>query len=187
MRANGVAERFCTGDAAPYEKFQAWAATVPRCLRNPLYHWTHLELQRYFGIDELLDEQTAESIWNRANERLQDADFSAQGILRRFEVRALCTTDDPADPLDHHAAIRARQLPTKVYPTFRPDRALQVDEPAVFNPWVERLAAAANIHITTVRPLHRRARQAAPGFPRHRRPAVRSRPAALLRDTLHRA
>jgi glucuronate isomerase len=147
MRANGVAERFCTGDATPYEKFQAWAATVPRCLRNPLYHWTHLELQRYFGIDELLDERTAESIWNRAGERLQDADFSAQGILRRFDVRAVCTTDDPADPLDYHAAIRAGELPTKVYPTFRPDRALQVDEPAVFNPWVERLAAAANADI----------------------------------------
>jgi glucuronate isomerase len=148
MRANGVAERFCTGDADPYEKFLAWAATVPRCLRNPLYHWTHLELQRYFGIDDVLDETTAPSIWKRANERLQDEELSARGILKKFDVRAVCTTDDPADPLEHHAAIRAFGLPTKVYPTFRPDRALQVDEPGVFNPWVERLAATAGVHIT---------------------------------------
>jgi glucuronate isomerase len=150
MRANGVAERFCTGDAAPYDKFLAWAATVPRCLRNPLYHWTHLELQRYFCIEELLDVKTAESIWTRANEQLQDEAFSAHGILRRFDVRAVCTTDDPADPLEHHAAIRLLDLPTKVYPTFRPDRALQVDEPAVFNPWVERLAATADVHVTSL-------------------------------------
>jgi glucuronate isomerase len=147
MRANGVAERFCTGDAAPYEKFLAWAATVPKCLRNPLYHWTHLELRRYFGIDELLDESTAPAIWERANARLNDDDLSARGILRRFEVRAVCTTDDPADPLEHHQAIRAFGVPTRVLPTFRPDRALQVDDPAIFNPWVERLAATANVHI----------------------------------------
>jgi glucuronate isomerase len=147
MRANGVPERFCTGDADPYEKYLAWATTVPRCLRNPLYHWTHLELSRYFGIDELLDEKTAPSIWNRANERLQDEELSARGILEKFDVRAVCTTDDPADPLEYHTTIRALGLPTKVYPTFRPDRALQVDEPETFNPWVNRLEAAANVHI----------------------------------------
>ncbi len=147
MRANGVAERYCTGDADPYDKFLAWAATVPACLRNPLYHWTHLELQRHFGIDDLLDESTAPAIWARANERLQDDDLSARGVLKTFDVRAVCTTDDPADPLEHHQTIRALGLPTKVYPTFRPDRALQVDEPAVFNPWVERLAATANVRV----------------------------------------
>jgi glucuronate isomerase len=149
MRANGVAERFCTGDAAPYDKYLAWAATVPNCLRNPLYHWTHLELQRYFGIDELLDTSTASSIWNRAGEQLQSDELTARGILKKFDVRAVCTTDDPADSLEHHLAIRAFGLPTKVYPTFRPDRALQVDDPASFNPWVERLAATANAHIVT--------------------------------------
>ena len=143
MRANGVPERFCTGDAPPYEKFLAWAATVPRCLRNPLYHWTHLELQRYFGIDDLLDERSAPAIWKTANERLRSDELSAHGILRTFDVRAVCTTDDPADPLDHHAAIAASGIPTKVYPTFRPDRALQVDDPAQFNAWVKRLSATA--------------------------------------------
>jgi glucuronate isomerase len=147
MRANGVAERYCTGDASPYEKYLAWAATVPKCLRNPLYHWTHLELVRYFGIDELLDESTAPGIWERANARLEDDDLTAQGILKKFDVRAVCTTDDPADSLEHHLAIRAFNLPTKVYPTFRPDRALQVDEPSLFNPWVEKLAAAAAMRI----------------------------------------
>jgi glucuronate isomerase len=150
MRANGVPERFCTGDAEPYEKYLAWAATVPRCLRNPLYHWTHLELSRYFGIDELLDEKTAPSIWKRANERLQEEDLSARGILERFDVRAVCTTDDPADPLEHHTTIRALGVATKVYPTYRPDRALQVDDPETFNPWVNRLEAAANVHISSV-------------------------------------
>jgi glucuronate isomerase len=149
MRANGVAERYCTGDAEPYEKFLAWAATVPRTLRNPLYHWTHLELQRYFGIQELLNEETAPSIWERANARLQEDALTAQGILGKFDVRALCTTDDPADPLDHHAAIRASDLKTRVYPTFRPDRALQVDDPAAFNPWVDRLGRAAGLGVDT--------------------------------------
>ena len=143
MRANGVPERLCTGDAAPYEKFLAWAATVPRCLRNPLYHWTHLELQRYFGIDELLDERSAPAIWKAANERLRSDDLSAHGILRMFDVRAVCTTDDPADPLDHHHTIAASGIPTKVYPTFRPDRALQVDDPTQFNTWVNRLSETA--------------------------------------------
>ena len=147
MRANGVEERYCTGDAPPYEKFLAWAATVPRCLRNPLYHWTHLELQRYFGITDLLDPSTAPEIWRRANERLQSGELTARSILERFDVRAVCTTDDPADSLDHHAAIRSAGLPTRVYPTFRPDRALQVDDPAAFNPWVERLGAAANVEV----------------------------------------
>ena len=120
MRANGVPERFCTGDAAPYEKFLAWAATVPQCLRNPLYHWTHLELQRYFGIDELLDEQSAPAIWKAANEQLRSDELTAHGILRKFDVRAVCTTDDPADPLDHHASdcrvwdLRRRSIPRSV-------------------------------------------------------------------------
>lgn len=150
MRANGVAERFCTGDADPYDKFLAWASTVPSTLRNPLYHWTHLELQRHFGIEELLDRSSAPSIWTRANQRLQERDLSAHGILEKFDVRAVCTTDDPADPLDHHDAIRAAGLPCKVYPTFRPDRALAVDEPPLFNPWVDKLAATADVHVASL-------------------------------------
>jgi glucuronate isomerase len=129
MRANGVPERVCTGDASPYEKYLAWAATVPRTVRNPLYHWTHLELKRYFGIDELLDEKTAPAIWKHANEMLQQDDLSAQGILAKFSVRAICTTDDPTDNLAAHVRIAASGLPTRVYPTFRPDRALEVHLP----------------------------------------------------------
>lgn len=147
MRANGIAERFCTGDADPYEKFLAWAATVPRCLRNPLYHWTHLELRRYFGIEELLDETTAPRIWARANEQLRSGRLDAHAILQKFAVRVVCTTDDPSESLDAHAAIAASPLVTRVYPTFRPDRALDVDQPDVFNPWVDRLAGAANVDI----------------------------------------
>jgi len=148
MRANGIPEVYCTGDADPYEKFKAWSATVPRCLRNPLYHWTHLELKRHFGIDELLNESSAERIWAETAERLQSPELSARGILTKFGVKVLCTTDDPADDLDSHAQIRAASLATAVYPTFRPDRALDVHLPAIFNPWVDRLAAVSGVDIT---------------------------------------
>ena len=147
MRANGVAERFCTGDADPYEKFLAWARTVPFTMRNPLYHWTHLELKRYFDIDELLDERTAPSIWERANDRLKSDDLTTQAILRRFRVTALCTTDDPADTLEWHRRIAASNLTTRVFPAFRPDNALGVNRPEAFNEWVERLAQASAIEI----------------------------------------
>ena len=148
MRANGVAERYCTGDATPYEKFEAWARTVPHTLRNPLFHWTHLELKRYFGIDELLDETTARSIWDRANEQLAGDRLRVHGIFEQFHVRATCTTDDPTDDLRYHRQIAASGLPTKVFPTFRPDKALTVHLPEVFLPWVSKLAAAANVDIT---------------------------------------
>src|SRR5438094_7576099 len=102
MRANGVAERFCTGDAEPFAKFQAWAATVPHTLRNPLFHWAHLELARYFGIRELLDEKSAPRIWENANAQLATQELSAQGILKKFRVTHVCTTDDPTDDLRWH-------------------------------------------------------------------------------------
>lgn len=140
MRANGAEERLITGDAAPREKFLAWARTVPYTLRNPLYHWTHLELKRHFGLDELLDERSAPAIWERANEQLQTPGLSAQGILATFQVAALCTTDDPTDDLADHRAIAGSSLATRVYPTFRPDRALAVDQPEAFNVWADRLA-----------------------------------------------
>lgn len=147
MRANGVPERFCTGDASPYEKFVAWAATVPHTLRNPLYHWTHLELQRYFGISELLDESSAPRIWKEANARLASPELSAQGILQKFNVRALCTTDDPADDLQEHEQLAASGLVTMVRPAFRPDKALAVHQPQAFNAWLERLEATAQREI----------------------------------------
>ncbi len=148
MRANGVEERYCTGSATPFEKYLAWARTVPAALRNPIYHWTHLELKRYFGIAELLDETSAETIWQRANRMLQSAELTAKGILRKFKVRALCTVDDPCDDLRHHQAIAAAG-DCVVLPTFRPDMALAADTPKEFNAWVERLESASNIHIAS--------------------------------------
>jgi glucuronate isomerase len=147
MRANGIAERYCTGDADPYEKFAAWAATVPHCVRNPLYHWTHLELERYFEIDELLNESNAASIWERANKRLQSGELTARGILKKFGVKSVCTTDDPTDELTSHAALATSGFSTRMLPTFRPDRALDVHQPEIFNAWVDRLSATANVHI----------------------------------------
>ncbi|HYW71695.1 MAG TPA: glucuronate isomerase [Pyrinomonadaceae bacterium] len=147
MRANGVAERFCTGDAEPFAKFQAWAATVPHTLRNPLYHWTHLELERYFGIGDLLDEESAARIWKKANAQLATPELSAQGILKKFNVTTVCTTDDPTDDLRYHQAIAASGLATEVLPAFRPDKALAVHAPERFNPWVESLAKAGDVDI----------------------------------------
>ena len=144
MRANGIEERLCTGDASPRDKFLAYAATVPATLRNPLYHWTHLELARYFGITDLLSENTAPRIWEQANDLLATPAYRAHGLLQRFDVRALCTTDDPADPLDDHEAIANSDCPARVYPTFRPDKAFGVDDPATYNPWLAKLAATTN-------------------------------------------
>ena len=148
MRSDGVAERFCTGAADPFAKFQAWAASVPHLLRNPLYHWTHLELKRYFDIEERLDETSAARIWQLANERLAAPELTARGILGKFKVKTVCTTDDPADDLRYHKAIAASDLAARVLPTFRPDQALAVQHPGPFNDWVVRLAEASD---TTVR------------------------------------
>jgi len=147
MRANGVPESHVTGAADPRDKFLAWARTVPYTLRNPLYHWTHLELRRYFDVKDLLDAASAPAIWRRANDRLRSEDFSAWGILRAFSVRALATTDDPADSLEHHVKLRQSALATKVFPTFRPDAALQTHDAAAFNAWTGRLAAQAGLEI----------------------------------------
>jgi glucuronate isomerase len=148
MRANGVPERYCTGDADPYDKFFAWAQTVPYTLRNPLYHWTHLELQRYFDIDSLLSEKTARKIWEAANERLAGKDLNAHGILKKFRVDTLCTTDDPAESLEHHERIASGCPGTRVLPGFRPDGALRTEDPVAFNAWVDKLAAICNLDVT---------------------------------------
>lgn len=147
MRTNGVQERFCTGDATPREKFQAWAETVPHTLRNPLYHWTHLELKRYFGADVLLNGGTAEKIWKQANAKLPK--LRVHDLLTLSKVAVVCTTDDPADSLELHAKIRASKLKTRVYPAYRPDKALALGNPVTFNAWVEKLGAAANLTIRT--------------------------------------
>ena len=145
MRANGVPEKYITGDASPYEKFLAWARTVPYTLRNPLYHWTHLELQRYFGISDLLDENSAPKIWERANSALAH-DLTAHRILQEFHVEALCTTDDPAFDLHYHRQIADSKLSTHVFPAFRPDKALAITHPEC-DRWIQKLGQAANIDI----------------------------------------
>src|SRR5262249_6222637 len=143
MRANGVSEFYCTGNADPHDKFLAWAKTVPHTLRNPLYHWTHLELLRYFGIQDLLDLKTAPEIWKTANQRLLTEDLTAQGILTKFGVRALCTSDDPADALEYHEQLQSSSFATCVYPTFRPDAALRTQDAGAFNKWADRLKHSA--------------------------------------------
>ena len=148
MRTNGIAERFCTGDASDREKFQAWAETVPKCLRNPLYHWTHLELKRPFGIsDRLLSPATAESIWKDGNAKLAERDFSARGIMTQMNVRVVCTTDDPTDSLEHHRAIAKSGFAVQVRPTWRPDKGMAIESPARFNAWLDRLAEVSGIEI----------------------------------------
>ena len=150
MRANGIDESLVTGDANPKEKFLAFARTVPHTIRNPIYHWTHMELKRFFGIDELLSESNAESIWDRCNEQIKSREeLSTQGILNQFKVTALCTTDDPTDSLEHHQAIAASgTCPSAVYPAFRPDWALFVDRPTEFVAWLKKLEAATDTSIT---------------------------------------
>jgi glucuronate isomerase len=149
MRANGIAERLITGDGRDFEKFQAWAETVPKTLRNPLFHWTHLELKRYFGISgKLLCPETAKEIYDACSEMLQSEAFTPRSILRRMKVKVLCTTDDPVDSLEHHRHLKEDQaFPVKVLPAFRPDKALGVDSPEEFNRWVSQLEAAADLDI----------------------------------------
>lgn len=149
MRANGVPERFCTGDASDWEKFLAWAETVPKTLRNPLFHWTHLELKRPFGIrDRLLGPATARGIWDECNARLAEDGFSCRGILAQMNVVALCTTDDPADDLASHAALAADPtFSVRVFPAFRPDKGMAAESPEALNAWLDRLGAASQIEI----------------------------------------
>ncbi len=151
MRANGVPERVITGEADPAERFAAWAATVPATLRNPLYHWTHLELKRYFGVDELLSPATADSIRQACNERLADPAMSCRGLLRQSNVTLACTTDDPIDNLEHHAACAADpSFTVRVLPTFRPDVVLAVERTATWNQYLEKLGEAADVQILSL-------------------------------------
>lgn len=144
MRTNGVEERFCTGDADPFDKFKAFATTLPECLRNPLYHWCHMELKRYFGYDGLLNEHTAEEVWKLANSALAGPELSAHGILAKFKVSVVCTTDDPTDTLDSHQKIAASGIGTRIYPTFRPDKAMALADLDGWNAWTDKLAALAD-------------------------------------------
>ena len=147
MRSDGVSEELCTGDADPFDKFLAWCRTVPHTLRNPLYHWSHLELKRYFDIDLLISEDTAKEIWEEANRKLKEDELSAHGILKKFKVKVVGTTDDPADSLQYHRQIRDLDLEAAVAPTFRPDKALAVDQPEALNVWIDRLEQASGREI----------------------------------------
>jgi glucuronate isomerase len=151
MRANGVDEKYITGSAADDEKFRAWAATVPKTLRNPLYHWTHLELKRPFGIEgTLLNSETADSIYEQCNQLLGTSEFSTCGLLKQMQVKVVCTTDDPVDSLEHHQLIASGDFcPARVLPAFRPDKAMAVDDPVAYNSYLAQLEQAADCHIAT--------------------------------------
>jgi len=147
MRANGVAERFITGDAPDREKFRKWAETVPYTLRNPLYHWTHMELRTAFGIDAILDGDSADEIYDECNVLLKKPEMSARGLMRRYNVETVCTTDDPVDPLLDHKAIRQSGFEIKVLPTFRPDRAVSVENGKAYLSYLRTMGAAAGVEI----------------------------------------
>ena len=141
MRTNGVDERYCTGkDTTDWEKFEKWAETVPYTMRNPLYHWTHLELKTAFGINKVLNPQTAREIYDECNEKLQQPEYSARGMMRRYHVETVCTTDDPVDSLEYHIQTRQSGFEVKMLPTWRPDKAMAVEVPADFRAYVEKLA-----------------------------------------------
>ncbi len=148
MRANGVDEKFITGDASPYDKFQKWAQTVPYTLRNPLYHWTHLELKNYFGITTLLDANSAEAIYNEATALLQKPEYSVRNILRKMNVKVVGTTDDPTDGLQFHKKIKDDNFEIKVLPSFRPDKATEIEKGQAFIDWIKKLEQSVGFSIT---------------------------------------
>ena len=150
MRSNGVDERFCTGtDTTDWEKFQKWAETVPYTFRNPLYHWTHLELKTAFGIDKLLNPETAKEIFDVCNDKLiNDPNMTARGLMRRYNVETVCTTDDPVDSLEYHKAVRDSGFEIKMLPTWRPVKAMAVEVPAEFRAYVEKLSEVSGVTIS---------------------------------------
>ena len=147
MRANGIPEDYITGGAGDFEKFQKWAQTVPYTLRNPLYHWTHMELKRPFGITKLLDQKSTREIYDQAGEMLSDKDFSTRNILRKMKVEVVCTTDDPIDTLEHHIKTREDGFEIKMLPAWRPDKAMAVENAEVYNIYLDRLANISGIEI----------------------------------------
>lgn len=153
MRACGIDETYITGNASDKEKFQKWAETVPFTLRNPLYHWTHLELQRYFDIDDLLTGKNAERIFRDTEERLQEKSHSALGLLQQFNVEVICTTDDPIDDLQHHRSAAHKNTSPKMLPTFRPDKIYAVEDNSAYRTYLEKLSEVSGTQITTYQDL----------------------------------
>lgn len=149
MRTNGVDERFCTGkDTSDWEKFEKWAETVPNTMRNPLYHWTHLELKTAFGVEKILNPSTAKEIFDICTAKLRTPEFSTRGMMKHYNVETVCTTDDPIDTLQYHISLKKEGFSIKVLPTWRPDKAMAVENPANFKAYVEKLSAASGISIS---------------------------------------
>lgn len=147
MRGNGVTEEYITGDKPSWEKFEKWADTMQYSMRNPLYHWSHLELKRVFGIDTILKPETAREIYDECNAKLATEEFRGQALIRKFNVEAVCTTDDPVDDLRFHKQIMKEPFGTKVLPAWRPDKAAEIGNPAAFCDYVQKLAEAADMDI----------------------------------------
>ena len=148
MRANGINEKYCTGDATDFEKFQQWAATVPYTLRNPLYHWTHLELQRYFDVDVILNSYTAKEVYDSTSEKLRSKEYSIKNLLRKMNVVAVCTTDNPVDDLGYHQQLKDQGFEIPVLPAFRPDQAMEVKDASSFIAYVKKVETASNISVS---------------------------------------
>jgi glucuronate isomerase len=153
MRANGIPEKFITGDASDTDKFIKWAETVPNTLRNPLYHWTHLELNRYFGIQKLLNPDTAMDIYNETSKKLNSKAYSVRNLLRMMNVEVVCTTDDPADSLEFHRKISNDKFEIKVLPAWRPDKSMAVENPGSYNQYIDQLASVSDTDINNFQSL----------------------------------
>jgi len=149
MRTNGVDEKYCTGNASDWEKFEKWAETVPYTLRNPLYHWTHLELQRYFDVHEILNAGSAKRIYDECTAKLNTKEYAVRNLLRKMNVRTVCTTDDPVDNLEFHQQMKADGFEIPILPAFRPDAAMNVDDSNTFNNYLTKLEKASDISIST--------------------------------------
>ena len=149
MRTLGVDEYYITGTASAKEKFSKWAYTVPYTIRNPLYIWTHLELKRYFGIDRLLDPDSADAIYAEATAKINTQDYNTRALLNKMNVEVVCTTDDPTDTLEHHKKIAGENIPQKVIPSFRPDKGFGIEDPTTYNSYLEKLSATSGIAITS--------------------------------------
>ena len=148
MRTNGIEERFCTGkDTTDWEKFEKWAETVPYTMRNPLYHWTHLELKTAFGVEKLLNPSTAREIYDHCSAMLQTPERSARGLMLHYNVETVCTTDDPIDSLEYHIQCAEDNFGVKVLPTWRPDKAMAIENPANFKAYIDRLAEVSGVEI----------------------------------------
>lgn len=154
MRTNGIAERYCTGDADDFEKFEKWAETVPYTMRNPLYHWTHMELKNPFGMEKILNKESAREIYDYCSTLLQTDGFSVRNILTKMNVKIVCTTDDPVDSLEHHKKIAADNYSVKVIPTYRADKVVNIDQTETFNSYIDKLGEVAGISISNIKDVY---------------------------------